>query len=118
MQLTVFRHEAQPQADCVARIANVDLLAFNAHVATVYRIGAEQRADQLRAPGAHQPGETQDLAAMKHKTYVMQHTCASQVADFEQRLTDFYVLFGIQRRQLAADHLANELSRRCSSELR
>src|SRR5439155_18413604 len=76
LELAVLRHEAHAKANGVARATDADGATFEQDLATVQWVSAEQDAYQLRAAGAHQSGQTEDLAATQHEADVLERAFA------------------------------------------
>jgi hypothetical protein len=68
------------------------------------RVEAEERAEALRAPRAHQPGDPEDLPAVERQAHALGHVFAAQVADDQQRPADLVRRPRVHLVHLAADH--------------
>ncbi len=82
--LAVFRQVADAQRHGVARRADARGTAVDQDLAAVDRVGAEHGARDLRAPGAHQPGEAEDLALAHAEADVADRRAAPQVAHVQR----------------------------------
>src|SRR5437899_6929498 len=60
--LTVLRNQINPMLDCRSRCSNADRFAIELDRTAAERIDPEYGPGKLRAPGADEPRETEDLA--------------------------------------------------------
>ena len=61
-----------------------DLLAVDENLAGIDRIGAEDRRGHLRAAGAHQAGEAEDLALADAEADIADFLAATQAPDLQR----------------------------------
>ena len=73
-------------ADRVARAPDVRRFAVHADLGRVGAVRAEDGSRDLGAPGADEPGEAEDLAAMQVEAHVLDGAAAAQVADVEHHV--------------------------------
>ena len=83
-------------------------LAAEADLAAVAPVDPEQDPGDLGAPGAHEPGEPDDLAGAHGEPDVAEDAHPGQAAHLEQDLAD-RVLHLREERHRAADHVPDEV---------
>ena len=84
--LAVLGDEPMPGAHGVARRADAAAAAVHGDRAGLGAVGAEDRARQLGAARAEQPGQAHDLALAHAQAHVVGRVAARQVLDLEHRL--------------------------------
>ena len=86
-----------------------DLLAVDEDAAGIHRVGPEDGAHDLGAPGADQPGQAHDLAGARRK--LMSSKTPRRVRPSTRRIScpGRHRLLGRVLGQLAADHERDEL---------
>src|SRR5208283_5731084 len=90
--------------DRVDWLPNDDGLAEHFDRSGIVRVGPGDRPRRLRAPGAHEAGETQHLASLEIEADVVQHALAVQVLDREHDVALRRLLLWILILNVAADH--------------
>ena len=89
------------------------LLAVEVDLAGVGPVHAVDQPQQLRAPGAHEPADTDDLARTDLEAALLHARRARHVADVEHDLVGRRASAGREQLvDLAADHLLHELAAR------
>ncbi len=89
--LAVLGQERDAVLDRLTRGLDVYLLfALDLDGAAVDRVCAEDRAHDLAAARADQPGKAEDLSAVCFEGYILQHAGLLQMLDLEHRLSALY----------------------------
>ena len=86
--------------------------AVDLDVARVGAVDAEDRAGDLAAARADEARQRDDLARPDLEADVGEDALAGEPVDGQHRAADLGLLLREQRRELAADHAANDLARR------
>ena len=103
-------YQQLPQAADGQRQQMVRRLAAHDDLAAIGRGQAEQDLGHLRAPGTDEPREAENLAASNRERHVADtRRPVRDVARLERHVAERHGAFGKHRRQLTADHQANEL---------
>ncbi len=84
--LAVFGQVGDAFIDAVARCADADRAAVDLHLAGIQPVGAKDRPGDLGAPGAHETGEAEDLAAAQFEADVLEDPLAGQALRPQQYL--------------------------------
>ena len=71
---------SQAMPDGVRRRSDLDFLPFDHNFPGVERFNAKDAFNDLRAPGAHQPGQPQNFAPAQVKTNILDNAFAGEVA--------------------------------------
>ena len=105
----VLGDEAEAGAHGGERAPAGQALARHLDVAGVGLVDAEDRAGDLAAAGADEPGERDDLAGADVERDVEEHALAREALDLEHLLADLRVLLREERGEVAPDHAADHL---------
>ena len=92
LRLAVLRHVADPGPDRPGDVLAPQRAPLDQHGARVVRVGARDRAQQLRASRAHEARDADHLARPGLEGHVLQHARAGQAAHVEQHVVGPVVL--------------------------
>ena len=108
-QLPVFGDQAETCADGVGRRVLFQLFAVDDDLAAVQRVDAKDRAHDLAAARADQPGKAEDLTAVERKADVLHHLARIQMLCLEHGFADLGIALRVDIVERAADHHVDEL---------
>ncbi len=109
LPLAVLGYEPDPGAHGGVHVALPQPLAAHRDAPGVVGVGAEDRAYDLGASGADEPGESDDLTGAHVEADVVEHAVTSQPAHGEQRLPRLWAFARVLLLDAAPDHQPYEL---------
>ena len=112
LALAVLRHHHDARLDRGARVARVDLLAVDDHLAGVGAVGARDGPHRLGASGSDEPGDPEYLARVHLEVDVGEHAVPAEVAHLKDRAVVRRWRRLVRVGELAPDHRVDEVGPR------